>query len=87
MVLQQAQDAFAQACSELGVTNDLPEVLSLNKYVAVISHGSDSFAHLMIKIEGKMREKLNAPIDLQMESREDRNKRIQRTGRRGNSGL
>lgn len=77
-----AEGALASVCATLGLQEDVKIVEVKNKwrwtleYVQSANH--PEFSRNMIKIERLLQERLGRPIDLRLESEEDKNKRKQR---------
>lgn len=84
--LKRARAAVAEACQALGLPAQGVEVLEILGGVRlVLAHtpvtSKPVFAAPMMKLEGLVKKSVDARIELQMESLEDRNRRAERTAR------
>lgn len=83
--VMEAQKVLLQGCKELGLQESVmvTKVLNDTRFVLSYTQAPDKpdFGRAMIKLERWIRARLGFEIELQLESIEDRNKRVERSGR------
>jgi len=83
--LERAQGLVTKGCIRLGLQMSVQVIDIKNDTRLVLSYTQDptkpNFGHHMIKLERWLRSELGFEVELQLESIEDRNKRVQRSGR------
>ncbi len=82
---ENAKSVLKQCCRILGLQDDveLIDVITNDRFVLHYEQSSihPDFGKNMIKLESMMRGTLGVVVDLRLEAKEDKNKRVQRTGR------
>lgn len=83
--VKKAQAKLIEGCRMMGLQEDVQVVKLLNNTRFVLSYVQDKtkpdFAWAMIKLEKWLREQFHFEVELQLESIEDRNRRVERTKR------
>lgn len=76
------QKTIREACDELGLQNDIWLIDVKNKWRWILEYKQNpdfpNFAKHMIELEALLQGRFSKPIDLRLETEEDKNKRHQR---------
>lgn len=80
-----AKSALKMCCKILGLQEDVEiiDVKDNDRFVLEYEQSPThpDFGRAMIRVESLMRQTMGIVVDLRLEAKEDRNKRMQRTGR------
>lgn len=73
------QEALNTACNELNIVP--PSITDIDKFRWTLLTSEETFYKYMLKLERRLQELTNKRIDLRLETKEDKNRRVERTGR------